>query len=393
MFFPLSMRLMGTRAEAERLISASSAELQHSAWGAERAEGVENGERRRCLLRGVIHTARTLQGTRRPQVPSELCVLTFEQRAAVALFELEELPEADVADALDTLVENVRRLRQTARTALMYGGQSDPELAIARWRESTTNVTPPISDDEAAARAELGRSEPLRNFVTSEVPSSRPVRTSVTFTGNSAAQSTQLWTRAGVLPSWLRPVLVGGASAMVALVAAVVVLSMRLEQLGRSAQPSGHGSSAPLSQPTAPFVSPSASGSPPASRGARASSADAPAPNGMPGAAHDGGTEPAEASTAMSARLTNDEVMAVVLAHRSELMQCARQQRKRSPGSSGKLVMRWRVRTSGRAEDVRVATSKFEGSVIAKCVENNISKWTFPKHRVERDPIEVPIRF
>ncbi|SEN25537.1 MJ0042 family finger-like domain-containing protein [Stigmatella aurantiaca] len=92
-------------------------------------------------------------------------------------------------------------------------------------------------------------------------------------------------------------------------------------------------------------------------------------------------------------QLAQSDVMEVVLANRPAIVKCVNEQKKREPGSSGKLVMRWVIQTSGRTTAVAVRTEEFRKTYLATCISGLIKGWTFPKHRKQGDPIDFPFTF
>ncbi|ADO73412.1 adventurous gliding motility protein GltJ [Stigmatella aurantiaca] len=92
-------------------------------------------------------------------------------------------------------------------------------------------------------------------------------------------------------------------------------------------------------------------------------------------------------------QLAQSDVMEVVLANRPAIVKCVSEQKKREPGSSGKLVMRWVIQTSGRTTGVAVRTEEFRKTYLATCISGLIKGWTFPKHRKQGDPIDFPFTF
>ncbi len=91
--------------------------------------------------------------------------------------------------------------------------------------------------------------------------------------------------------------------------------------------------------------------------------------------------------------LSQADVMEVVLSNKSALANCVSQQKAKDPGTSGKLLMRWTIQTSGKTSNVGVASDEFKGTYIATCVGGLIKGWTFPKHKKQGEPITFPFKF
>ena len=92
-------------------------------------------------------------------------------------------------------------------------------------------------------------------------------------------------------------------------------------------------------------------------------------------------------------RLSQSDIMAVVVANKPAIVKCVSEQKKRNPGLSGKLVMRWTIQTNGMTKGVSVRSEEFKSTYMASCISGLIKGWTFPKHRVQGDPIDFPFTF
>ena len=102
--------------------------------------------------------------------------------------------------------------------------------------------------------------------------------------------------------------------------------------------------------------------------------------------------EPA-GSTNMPEKLSQSDIMKVVAANKPAITNCVNEQKKKSPGISGKLVMRWTIQPSGRTTGVTVKSDEFKKTYMASCISGLIKGWTFPKHRKQGDPIDFPFTF
>ena len=85
--------------------------------------------------------------------------------------------------------------------------------------------------------------------------------------------------------------------------------------------------------------------------------------------------------------------MTVVLENKGALTRCVEEQRKKDPGNSGKLLMKWTIQTSGKTSKVEVASEEFKGTPIAICVGALIKGMQFPKHQKQGDAITFPFKF
>jgi hypothetical protein len=79
-------------------------------------------------------------------------------------------------------------------------------------------------------------------------------------------------------------------------------------------------------------------------------------------------------------RLSQGDIMEVVLANKPGLLKCGAAERARHPGFAGRLTMRWTIQATGKTADVEVATPELQGSELGECVSRLISGWRFPEH-------------
>jgi len=91
--------------------------------------------------------------------------------------------------------------------------------------------------------------------------------------------------------------------------------------------------------------------------------------------------------------LEQGDIMEVVLANKGALGKCVEEQRKKDPGTSGKLLMKWTIQTSGKTSNVGVVSEEFKGTPIAGCVGALIKGMQFPRHKVQGEPITFPFKF
>ena len=95
----------------------------------------------------------------------------------------------------------------------------------------------------------------------------------------------------------------------------------------------------------------------------------------------------------MKEELGQADVFEVVSGYKPALAKCVEEQRKKEPGVTGKLVMKWNIQTSGKTSNVSVQSEEFKSTYMAGCVGGLIKSWTFPKHKVAGDPIVFPFKF
>jgi predicted Zn finger-like uncharacterized protein len=92
-------------------------------------------------------------------------------------------------------------------------------------------------------------------------------------------------------------------------------------------------------------------------------------------------------------KLGQSDIMQVVLANKPAIVKCVSEQKKKDPGLSGKLVMRWTIQTNGKTKNVSCQTSEFRSTYMATCITGLIKGWSFPKHKVQGQPIDFPFTF
>ncbi len=102
---------------------------------------------------------------------------------------------------------------------------------------------------------------------------------------------------------------------------------------------------------------------------------------------------PGAASNDVKESLGQADVFEVVSGYKPALAKCVEEQRKKEPGVTGKLVMKWNIQTSGKTSNVSVQSDEFKATYMAGCVGGLIKSWTFPKHKVAGDPIVFPFKF
>ena len=91
--------------------------------------------------------------------------------------------------------------------------------------------------------------------------------------------------------------------------------------------------------------------------------------------------------------LGQSDIMQIVVSNKSSILGCVADQKKRDPSLSGRIVMRWSIQTNGRTSNISCQSDEFKGSPVASCIGGLIKGWTFPKHRVQGDPINFPFTF
>ena len=104
-------------------------------------------------------------------------------------------------------------------------------------------------------------------------------------------------------------------------------------------------------------------------------------------------TPPEPTSSSIPERLSQSDIMAVIIAHKPGIIRCVNEQKKREPNMTGRLVMRFLVRPDGSPQGVQVKSSEFSKTFMANCITQEIKSWTFPRHKRQGDPIDFPFIF
>jgi predicted Zn finger-like uncharacterized protein len=102
---------------------------------------------------------------------------------------------------------------------------------------------------------------------------------------------------------------------------------------------------------------------------------------------------PPPAAPSEPEKLGQSDIMAVVLANKASIKQCADEQKAKEPGSRGKVVMKWTIQTSGKVGSVSCQTDEFRDSYMASCLSKLIKGFQFPRHRVAGEPVVFPFTF
>lgn len=102
---------------------------------------------------------------------------------------------------------------------------------------------------------------------------------------------------------------------------------------------------------------------------------------------------PGSAGSDAKDELGQGDILEVVSANKSALGKCAEEQRKREPGTTGRLVMKWTIQTSGKVSNVGVVSEEFKGTYMAGCVSGVIKSMSFPRHKKQGEPVQFPFKF
>ncbi|MFP2932012.1 AgmX/PglI C-terminal domain-containing protein, partial [Pyxidicoccus sp. 3LG] len=92
------------------------------------------------------------------------------------------------------------------------------------------------------------------------------------------------------------------------------------------------------------------------------------------------------------AELAQSDIFEVVLANKGDITTCAREQQE-AAGEGGRVVLRWNILPSGKVSEVVTETSALKGTPLARCIEDKVRGWTFPKHQEQGGPVRFPFVF
>lgn len=92
--------------------------------------------------------------------------------------------------------------------------------------------------------------------------------------------------------------------------------------------------------------------------------------------------------------LGKGDIIQVVAQSKSKLKVCAEKQKAAKPGSTGKLVMSWKIQQDGRTSAVKCVTASLKKSPFCRCMKGVIKKMRFPRYGgPQMAPIEFPFGF
>ena len=102
---------------------------------------------------------------------------------------------------------------------------------------------------------------------------------------------------------------------------------------------------------------------------------------------------PGSASADLPESLGQSDIMSVVVQNKQSILGCVAEQRKRDANLSGRMVMRWQIHPNGKTSNISCQTDEFKGTPLAGCIGGLIKTWTFPRHKIQGEPINFPFTF
>jgi predicted Zn finger-like uncharacterized protein len=92
--------------------------------------------------------------------------------------------------------------------------------------------------------------------------------------------------------------------------------------------------------------------------------------------------------------LSQSDILETVVQHKGSFAKCVQEQKRRDPGSTGTLVMRWKIRPDGRTAEVVSKGGDYQDSPLAGCLKAQISRLHFGGYRgPQMAPIDFPFNF
>ncbi|MBS1150051.1 MAG: hypothetical protein H6Q89_1749 [Myxococcaceae bacterium] len=102
---------------------------------------------------------------------------------------------------------------------------------------------------------------------------------------------------------------------------------------------------------------------------------------------------PGQRESRVKESLGQADIFEVISGYKPALARCVEEHRKRQPGVSGKLVLRWKITAAGKVFDVEVVSTEFKDTYVAGCISALAKSWIFPKHKAAGDPVVFPFKF
>ena len=89
--------------------------------------------------------------------------------------------------------------------------------------------------------------------------------------------------------------------------------------------------------------------------------------------------------------LSTAQISEVFQKHHKQIRQNLERLLKENPGLSGKLILRVKLKPSGQVEQVRLASSSFQGTAIEEYLVKEIKRWKFPSFEGQAFELEYPL--
>ena len=96
---------------------------------------------------------------------------------------------------------------------------------------------------------------------------------------------------------------------------------------------------------------------------------------------------------AVANKLTKGDIEAVVKANQPAILACLNEHKRKSPTSSGNLVMRWSIQPAGKTTAVKVVSHEHRATYAATCISGLVKGWVFPQHKVQGVPVDWTFPF
>src|SRR5687768_6922862 len=99
------------------------------------------------------------------------------------------------------------------------------------------------------------------------------------------------------------------------------------------------------------------------------------------------------AHAAVPSKLTKGDIAAVVKANQPAILACLNEHKRKSPASTGNLVMRWSIQPAGKTTAIKVVSQEHRTTYAATCISGLIKGWVFPQHKVQGVPVDWTFPF
>ncbi|MEE2789428.1 MAG: AgmX/PglI C-terminal domain-containing protein [Myxococcota bacterium] len=88
--------------------------------------------------------------------------------------------------------------------------------------------------------------------------------------------------------------------------------------------------------------------------------------------------------------LTQTEISEEIGKYKRALEGCVQRQLKREPLRASRLILRFRIRPTGRTSNVRI-DEKYADTVLSRCLQASVRRWRFPRFKGNAVDVEYPL--
>lgn len=94
-----------------------------------------------------------------------------------------------------------------------------------------------------------------------------------------------------------------------------------------------------------------------------------------------------------SADVDRDALARYVRARKAAIQSCYEKELKRNPNLKGKVVVRFTIKTSGRAGDIEIEENTLGSEAVGSCIRTTIRSWVFPFKPDDETAVSYPFVF